>query len=83
MLGEPGIQGLGKRYFTPGQLSVEFVNVGGCLTYRDLAMDSCAQFLAVAKHPLIPSRARSALKLDISRFGPLPVRIRLLVVMLG
>ena len=51
--------GPGKRYFTPGQLSVEFVNVGGWLTYGDLALDSCAQFLAVAELQLIPSRARS------------------------
>ena len=28
-------------------------------TYGDLAMDSCAQFLAAAEHRLIPSRARS------------------------
>ena len=46
-------------FFTPGQLPVEFVNVGGCLIYGDLAMDSCAQFLTVAEHRLIPSRARS------------------------
>ena len=59
MLVGPGILGLAKRFFTPGQLSVEFVNVGGCLTYGDLALDSCAQFLAVAEHRLIPSRARS------------------------
>ena len=51
--------GPGTRYFTPGQLSVEFVNVGGWLTYGDLAMDSCAQFLAVAEHRLIPSGTRS------------------------
>ena len=51
--------GLGPRVFTRGQLSVEFVNVGGWLTYGDLALDSCAQFLAVAEHRLIPSRARS------------------------
>ena len=43
-----------KRYFTPGHLSVEFVNVGGWLTYGDLALDSCAQFLAVAEHRLNP-----------------------------
>ena len=30
--------GTGKRYFLPGQLSVEFVNVGGWLTYGDLAI---------------------------------------------
>ena len=51
--------GPGKRYFTPGQLSVEFVNLGGWSTCGDLALDSCAQFLAVAEHRLIPSRARS------------------------
>ena len=44
--------GPGPRSFIPGQLSVEFVNVGGWLTYGDL-------FLAVAEHRLIPSRARS------------------------
>ena len=44
---------------TPGEQSVEFVNVGGWLTYGDLALDSCAQFLAVAEHRLIPSMARS------------------------
>ena len=29
------------------------------MTFSDLALDSCAQFLAVAEHRLIPSRARS------------------------
>ena len=51
--------GPGQRFFTPGQLSIEFVNVGGWLTHGDLALDSCAQFLAVAEHRLIPSGARS------------------------
>ena len=51
--------GPGKRSFIPGQLSIEFANIGGWLTYGDLAMDSCAQFLAVAEHRLIPARARS------------------------
>ena len=51
--------GPGKRYFTPKQLSVEFVNVGGWLTYGDFAMHSCAQFLVVAEHRLVPSRALS------------------------
>ena len=51
--------GRGPRSFTPGQLSIEFVNVGGWLTSGDLALDSCAQFLAVAEHRLIPSGARS------------------------
>ena len=51
--------GPGPRSFTLGQLSIEFVNVGGWLTCGDLALDSCARFLAVAEHRLIPSRARS------------------------
>ena len=37
------------------RLSVELVNVGCCLTYGDLALDSCTQFLAVAEHRVIPS----------------------------
>ena len=49
----------GQTVFTPGQLSIEFAYVGGWLTSGDLALDSCAQFLAVAEHSLIPSRARS------------------------
>ena len=48
-----------QLFFPPGQLSIEFVNVGGWLTYGDLALDSCAKFLAVAEHRSIPSRARS------------------------
>ena len=51
--------GPGPRDIIPGQLSVEFINIGGWLTSGDFAMDSCAQFLAVAEHRLIPSRARS------------------------
>ena len=58
-MARPGILGLALGFFTPGELSVEFVNVGGWLTFGDLALDSCAQFLAVAEHRLIPSRARS------------------------
>ena len=57
-LGGPGILGLANVFY-PGQLSIEFVNVGGWLTHGDLALDSCAQFLAVAEHRLIPSGARS------------------------
>ena len=49
----------GRSSFTPDQLSVEFVCMGGWLRYGDLALDSCAQFLAVAEHKLIPSRAKS------------------------
>ena len=51
--------GPGQRSFTPGQLSIQFANVGGWLTSGDLALDSCAQFLAVAEHRLIPSGARA------------------------
>ena len=51
--------GPGKRRFHPDQLSVELINVGGWLTCGDLALDSCARFRAVAKHRLIPSRARA------------------------
>ena len=36
-----------------GRLSVEFVNVGGWLTNGDVALDSCALFLAVAEQRLI------------------------------
>ena len=80
--------GPGRRSFIPGQLSVEFANIGGWLTYGDLAMDSCAQFLAVAEHRLIPARARSVGhqinlgRLAIIRFGLLPVKILFLEVML-
>ena len=42
-----------------GRLSVEFVNIGGWLTNGDVALDSCAQFLAVVQHKLVPARARS------------------------
>ena len=35
-------------------LSVEFVNVGGWPTDGNMALDSGAQFLAVAEHRLIP-----------------------------
>ena len=48
---------MGRR--TPGSLSVEFANIGGWLTNGDLALDSCAQFLAVAEHRLIPARVWS------------------------
>ena len=41
-----------------GHLPVEFANVGGWFTFGDVAMDSRAQFLAVAEHRLIPARAR-------------------------
>ena len=44
----------GQRSFTPGQLSIEFANVGGWLTSGDLALDSCAQFFAVAELTVNP-----------------------------
>ena len=74
-------------FLLPGQLSIEFMNVGGWLTFEDLAMDFCAQFLAVAEHWLIPSRVRSIghlLRRAVIRWSdPLRVKIRLLVVILG
>ena len=60
--------GSGPRFFLPDQLSVEFVNVGGWLTCGDLALDSCAQYLAVAEHRSIPSRALSVCH-QLSRAG--------------
>ena len=55
--------------------------MGGWLTSGDLALGSCAQFLDVAEHRLIPSRARSAVtnsaRLVITLFGLLLARIRL------
>ena len=53
-MGGPGILGLAPGFFPPGQLSIELVNVGGCLSHGDLALDSCAQFLAVAEHRFNP-----------------------------
>ena len=79
--------GPGPRDIILGQLSIEFINVGGWLTSGDLAMDSCAQFLAVAEHRLIrPGLGLAVIDfawLVIILFGLLPVRIKLLVVMLG
>ena len=49
--------GLGTECFPLAQISIEFVYVGGWLTCGDLALDSCAQFLAVVEHRLIPSRS--------------------------
>ena len=78
--------GPGKRSFILGQLSIEFANIGGWLTYGDLAVDSCAQFLAVAEHRSIPARPGRLVislgKLAFIRFGLLTVKILFLVVML-
>ena len=58
-IGRARHSGPGSRYYSPGQLSFEFIDVGGWLTFGDLAMDSCAQFLPVAERREIPSRVRS------------------------
>ena len=68
-----------------GRLSIEFVNVGGWLTNGDMALDSCAQFLAVAEHRLIHARARSIghqLRKADRQSVWARVRINFLVVML-
>ena len=39
--------------------TIEFLNVGGWLSNGDYALESHAEFLAVAEHRLIPARARS------------------------
>ena len=49
--------GVGKG--PQGRLSLEFVNVCGWLATGDMALDSCAQFLAEAEHKLSPARAWS------------------------
>ena len=50
--------GPNKKSLILFQLSVHFANIGGWLIYGNLAMDSLAQFLAVAEHRLIPAKAR-------------------------
>ena len=55
----PGILGLALGFSLLVNWSLEFANVGGWLTSGNFALDSCAQFLAVAEHRLILSRARS------------------------
>ena len=65
-------------------LSVEFVNVGGWLTHGDAALDSCAQFLVVAEHKLIPAMLRSTghqLRKANRQSGRLHAQTRLLGVM--
>ena len=46
---------IGPLSFCP----LSLLTLGGWLVHVDFAMDSCAQFLAVAEHRLIPARARS------------------------
>ena len=58
------------------------------VTHGDLAMNSCAQFLAVAEHRLIPARVRSVghqlRQADfLSVCGYLLARITFQVVVLG
>ena len=50
--------GLGKPS-APLGISIEFLNVGGWLSGGDLALDSQADFSAVAEHRLVPARARN------------------------
>ena len=59
ILGGLGILGLALAILSQVSYPLNFINVGGWLTFGDLALDFCAQFLAVAEHRLIPSRARS------------------------
>ena len=68
----------GTKCFPSGQLSIEFLDVGDWLTCGDLALNSCGY-----SHPGFGPLVICCVRLVISRFGPLPVRIRLLVVMLG
>ena len=58
-IGKARHPGPARRKGVPGRSTVEFVNVGGWLTHVDMAMNSCAQFLLVAEHMLIPARVRS------------------------
>ena len=43
----------------PSGFSIEFLNVGGWLSWGDLALESSGNFLAVAEHRLVPARART------------------------
>ena len=54
-VGRAGHPGPGSWYY-PSQVNFP-LNL--LMTFGDLAMDSCAQFLAVAEHRLIPSGVRS------------------------
>ena len=44
----PYWEGQASWAWPTGFQSIECVNVGGWLTHGDLALDSCAQFLAVS-----------------------------------
>ena len=58
-MGGPGILGLALAMLSLVSYPLNLSMLEGWLTSGDLALDSCAQFLAVAEHRLIPSRARS------------------------
>ena len=49
----------GPRSPPPKSFSIEFANIGGWLSNGDYALDTQADFLAIAEHRLIPARARS------------------------
>ena len=51
--------GPGSRCFPLVNFPSNLLMLVAWLTYEDLALDSCAQFLAVAEHRLIPPRAWS------------------------
>ena len=53
------LDGYGQARGSHGRLPIEFVNVRGWLTNGDMALDSCAQFLAVADHRIILTKAKS------------------------
>ena len=72
----------------PCHVAVEVFNVRGWLTLGDLALDAKIDFLAVVEHRLIPARVRSEWARLESKggsisLGHLPVRIPLMLVMLG
>ena len=50
---------LGPRLSHSNRRDVEFLNVGGWLSHRHLALGSKAHFQAVAEHRLVPARVRT------------------------
>ena len=59
-LGGPGILGLGSGFFHPWSTVHQVCQCGCWLTHGDLALASCAQFLAVAEALVNPFLARSS-----------------------
>ena len=49
----------GPRSPPSSSFSIEYINVGGWLSNGDYALESSADFIAVAEHRLIPARVRS------------------------